>query len=230
MLISSDKAVNPTSVLGATKRIGELMLASRPQDQMRCVTVRFGNVIGSSGSVVPIIEEQLRRGGPLTVTHPAAKRFFITSNEAVALALEAFAIGQHGEILVPEMGAPMKIVDLARKLIQRSNRDAQKVEILYMGLRPGEKIEEELFYAHEKVVPASGRKIFRAQGHIPDAAALHEGLKTLRENLGKGDPATLRAALKSIVPEYNFPGSTPAQPQAGLFVPAILQAANDEAI
>lgn len=230
MLISSDKAVNPTSVLGATKRIGELMLASRPQNQMRCVTVRFGNVIGSSGSVVPIIEEQLRRGGPLTVTHPAAKRFFITSNEAIALALEAFAISQHGEILVPEMGAPMKIVDLARKLIQGSNRHGQKVEIMYTGLRSGEKIEEELFYAHEKVVPASGHKIFRAQGHVPDAAALHEGLETLRENLEKGEPATLRAALKSIVPEYNFPGTTQAQPQAGLFVPAILQATNDEAI
>ena len=160
VLISSDKAVNPSSVMGATKRIGELMLASCPQSGMRCVAVRFGNVLGSSGSVVPILQEQLRCGLPLTITHPESKRFFMTSGEAVSLALEAFAIGRHGETLVLEMGAPVKIVDLARKMIRLGRHDSRATPICFTGLRAGEKLEEELFYPQEVVEQTACEKIF----------------------------------------------------------------------
>ncbi len=202
VLISSDKAVNPSSVMGATKRIGELMLASRPQLQMRCVAVRFGNVLGSSGSVVPILAEQLRSGAPLTITDPESKRFFMTGGEAASLALEAFAIGRHGEILVLEMGEPVKIVDLAKKMAGLLRRDESRVEIVYTGLRAGEKLEEELYYAHEIVTWNAGSRICRARGECPSWDKLCQGLGQLRVSVSDGDPASIRAALREIVPEY----------------------------
>lgn len=229
VLISSDKAVNPSSVMGATKRIGELMLASRPQRGMRCVAVRFGNVLGSSGSVVPILKEQLRRGLPLTITHPESKRFFMTSGEAVSLALEAFAIGRHGEILVLEMGAPVKIVDLARRMIRLGRRDHRPASICFTGLRPGEKLEEELFYPQEVVERTACQKIFRAKGVKPSWQQLREGLETLSDELNSGDSARLRAALRYIVPEYVVPllpsVETPVHDEA---VP-VLYVAHDDA-
>jgi lipopolysaccharide/colanic/teichoic acid biosynthesis glycosyltransferase/nucleoside-diphosphate-sugar epimerase len=230
VLISSDKAVNPSSVMGATKRVGELILASRPQRRMRCVAVRFGNVLGSSGSVVPILEGQLRRGAPLMITHREAKRFFMTGGEAVSLALEAFVIGNHGDILVLEMGEPVKIVDLARKLIRLSRHDERGVRIHFTGLRPGEKLEEELFYSHEAVAPTSCEKIYRARGARVSGPQLRERLGSLAEILGSGDPSRLRAALKVIVPEYRFPAIETADAPADDSELAILQAARDEAI
>src|SRR6266446_4052452 len=122
VMISSDKAVNPSNIMGATKRTCELILSSRPQNGMRCVSVRFGNVLGSNGSVVPVLTQQLRNHEPLTVTHPEIKRFFMTTREAVALVLQAFVIGKHGDILVLDMGEQVKIVDLARTLIRLSGK------------------------------------------------------------------------------------------------------------
>src|SRR5260370_267212 len=161
VLISSDKAVNPTNVMGATKRICELIISSRPPNGMRCVSVRFGNVLGSSGSVVPVLKQQLRNHQPLTITHPDIKRFFMVTPEAVALVLQAFAIGAHGDILVLDMGESVRIVDLARSLIRLSGKSEHDVGIQFTGLRAGEKLNEDLFYGHERVIPTSCEMINR---------------------------------------------------------------------
>src|SRR5439155_20186087 len=151
VLLSSDKVVNPTGILGAPKRIGELILSSRPTNGMRCASVRFGNVLGSSGSVIPVLKEQLRKHQPLTITHPEIKRFFMVTPEAVALVLQAFAIGDHGDILVLDMGEPVRILDLARSLIRLSGKSEEDVEIQFTGLREGEELNDELFYEYENV-------------------------------------------------------------------------------
>src|SRR5262249_20301709 len=150
VLISSDKAVNPTNVMGATKRIGELVVSSRPPNGMRCVSVRFGNVLGSSGSVIRVLQKQLESGEELTITHPESTRFFMTVNEAIALVLQSSTIGSHRDILVLDMGDPVRIVDLARSLIRVSGKLERDVPIRYTGLRPGEKLHEELFYSYEQ--------------------------------------------------------------------------------
>ncbi len=205
VLISSDKAVNPTSVMGASKRICELMLAARRRSQMRCVSVRFGNVLGSSGSIVPILQEQLRQGRPLTITHPEIRRFFMTTQEAVSLVLQASAIGQEGDILVLEMGTPIKILDMARKLIRLSGKSEDSVEIQFTGLRHGEKLEEELFYRHERVLPTSFEKIKRINGSKPDRLRLYRQLEELRASMSIDGAGPIRAKIKEIVPEYCCP-------------------------
>ncbi len=163
VLISSDKAVNPTSSMGCTKRIGELILSCWPASGMRCVSVRFGNVLGSSGSVVPVFRQQLRSGRPLTITHPEIKRFFMTISEAVSLFLQAFVIGCHGETLVLDMGEPVRILDLAHTLIRLSGKSIDEVKIVFTGLRAGEKLVEELFYEYERVLPTDCEKIRRTE-------------------------------------------------------------------
>jgi len=168
VLISSDKAVNPTNIMGATKRICELILASRPPNGMRCVSVRFGNVLGSNGSVIPVLTQQLHNHEPLTVTHPEIERFFMTTREAVALVLQAFTIGSHGDILVLDMGEAVRILDLARTLIRLSGKSENNVEIQFTGLREGEKLREELFYEHENVIATSCDKIKRTSGRVKD--------------------------------------------------------------
>lgn len=204
VLISSDKAVNPTSVMGATKRICELILSSRPPNGMRCVSVRFGNVMGSSGSVIPVLKQQLRNHEPLTITHPDIKRFFMMTREAVALVLQAFAIGNHGDILVLDMGDPVRIVDLARTLIRLSGKSEQDVEIRFTGLREGEKLKEELFYEHEQVIPTSCDKIKRTSGTLKDWSKLRCQLDELRSSMNVDGAAPIRAKLKEIVPGYSY--------------------------
>jgi FlaA1/EpsC-like NDP-sugar epimerase len=205
VLISSDKAVNPTNVMGATKRICELILSSRPPNGMRCVSVRFGNVLGSSGSVIPVLKQQLRNKEALTVTHPEIKRFFMMTREAVALVLQAFAIGKHGDILVLDMGEPVRIVDLARTLIRLSGKSEHDVEIRFTGLREGEKLSEELFYQHEEVILTSCEKIKRTSGSLKDWARLCSQLDGLRASMNVDGAAPIRAKIKEIVPEYCFP-------------------------
>jgi len=205
VLISSDKAVNPTNVMGATKRICELILSSRPQNGMRCVSVRFGNVLGSSGSVIPVLKQQLRNREPLTVTHPEIKRFFMMTREAVALVLQAFAIGKHGDVLVLDMGEPVRILDLARTLIRLSGKSEHDVEIRFTGLREGEKLKEELFYEHEEVIPTSCEKIKRTSGTPEDWSRLCSQLDGLRASMNVDGAAPIRAKIKEIVPEYCFP-------------------------
>ena len=204
VLISSDKAVNPTNVMGATKRICELVISSRPPNGMRCVSVRFGNVLGSSGSVIPVLKQQLRNHQPLTVTHPDIKRFFMITPEAVALVLQAFAIGDHGDILVLDMGEPVRILDLARSLIRLSGKSEHDVEIQFTGLRDGEKLKEELFYEHEKVAPTSCDRIKRTNGSLENWTGLCRQLDELRSSLTVDGAAPIRAKIKEIVPEYTF--------------------------
>jgi FlaA1/EpsC-like NDP-sugar epimerase len=204
ILISSDKAVNPTSVMGATKRIGELIISQRPTNGMRCVSVRFGNVLGSNGSVVPLFQEQLRRNQPLSITHPEIKRFFMTAREAVSLVLQAFAIGDRGDTLVLDMGEPIRIVDLARTLIRMSGKSEREVGISFTGLREGEKLNEEIFYSTEGIQPTSFEKIKRIRGPLAGWIQLQQGLEELKICTDVVSAEGVREKIKAIVPEYCY--------------------------
>jgi FlaA1/EpsC-like NDP-sugar epimerase len=211
VLISSDKAVNPTNVMGATKRICELILSSRPPNGMRCVSVRFGNVLGSSGSVIPVLKQQLRNREPLTITHPEIKRYFMIPREAVALVLQAAEIGDHGDILVLDMGEPMRILDLARNLIRLSGKSEHEVEIQFTGLREGEKLEEELFYSYEKVFPTSCGRIKRTNASVEDWSKLCRQLDELHASINDDGAGAIRGKIQEIVPEYFFPPENPIE-------------------
>lgn len=202
VLISSDKAVNPTSVMGATKRIAELLVSSQPAHGMRCVSVRFGNVLGSSGSVIPVLQEQLRNNQPLTITDPRVNRFFMTTQEAVSLVLQAFAIGERGDTLVLDMGSPIRILDLARTLIRLSGKTEQQVDIMFTGLREGEKLTEELFYSTEEISPTSFPKIKKTRNPVMPYNDLLTRLEELRATLFLDGAAPIRAKIKELVPEY----------------------------
>lgn len=211
VVISSDKAVNPTSVMGVTKRIGELIVSSRPSDGMDCASVRFGNVLGSNGSVIPLFQEQLKSGQPLSITHPEITRFFMTTREAVSLALQAFSIGERGDTLVLDMGQPVSILQLAKTLIRLSGRSEKDVRIQFTGLRPGEKLIEELFYENEQVSSTSFAKIKRIRGTFVSWTRLGRELDELAALVIRGSTQTIRRKLKAIVPEY-----APIQPVADI--------------
>lgn len=204
LMISSDKAVNPTSVMGCTKRIGELILSAWPRRDMRCLSVRFGNVLGSSGSVIRVFREQLKRGQPLTITHPDIQRFFMTIPEAVALVLQAFALGEHGDIVVLDMGEPIKILDLAHTLVRLSGRSTDDVEIRFTGLRNGEKLVEELFYPEESVQNTSCEKIKRTTTPALDWLELRRHLDALKFSLYVDGADPILRILKLLVPESRF--------------------------
>lgn len=163
--ISTDKAINPTSVMGSTKRVGEEMLrVLNRRNGTKFISVRFGNVLGSRGSVIPIFEDQIKRGGPVTVTHPDMKRYFMATSEAVLLVLEAAAIGEGGEAYILDMGEPIKILDLAREMIRLSGHEPDvDIPIIFSGIRPGEKLFEELLGAEEGSEPTEHPRIFRAR-------------------------------------------------------------------
>ncbi|MBI2266466.1 MAG: polysaccharide biosynthesis protein [Armatimonadetes bacterium] len=203
ILLSTDKAVNPWSIMGATKRLAEqVVLCAAPHSGTRFVTVRFGNVLDSRGSVVPTFRKQIEMGGPLTVTHPDMARFFMTIPEAVQLVIQAAAIGSGGEVFVLDMGHPVKILDLARNMIRLSGFDPDRdMRIEFTGLRPGEKLKEELFSDSEEAVPTEVPKLLRieGQGAPPDLAARLSGFLD-------GNPSRNRegivAFLQELVPEY----------------------------
>jgi FlaA1/EpsC-like NDP-sugar epimerase len=214
VVISTDKAVNPTSVMGCTKRLAEMyvqQLSEHVADSVtQFVTVRFGNVLGSSGSVIPIFKEQISKGGPVTVTHPEMKRYFMTIPEAAQLVLQAGAMGSGGEIFVLDMGEPVRIVDLASDLITLSGfRPGEDIEIRFTGTRPGEKLYEELSIEGEDISrtrhPKIGIWITRRQ----DWQAICESIERLTSLSDQGDDETVREALRRIVPEY---GPAPAAP------------------
>ncbi len=209
VMISTDKAVRPTSMMGATKRAAELLIRSlQAGNGTKFVAVRFGNVLGSNGSVVPIFKEQIAAGGPLTVTHPEMRRYFMTIPEASQLVLQAFSIGKGGEIFVLDMGAPVKIADLARNLILLSGlRPGDDIEIRYTGQRPGEKMFEELNLQDERLVQTSHPKIRSyVSDHYLDALQIQALLRSLRPVLERQDVANLLFTLKELIPDYN-PGS-----------------------
>jgi FlaA1/EpsC-like NDP-sugar epimerase len=210
VLISSDKAVNPASIMGTSKRIGELILSARPSSGMRCVSVRFGNVLGSNGSVVQIFEEQLRSGEPLTVTHPEIRRFFMAIPEAAALVLQAFMIGRGGDLLVFDMGAPMRILDLAHAVTRLHGKSEFSVEIRFTGLRPGEKFEEELFYPYEKAMATSFDQIKRVSEPGRNWLQLCQQLEELRASVYVDGACPIREKIKEIVPEYREPSEKAA--------------------
>jgi FlaA1/EpsC-like NDP-sugar epimerase len=201
LLISSDKAVNPASFMGCTKRIGELMVTARPS-RMRCLSVRFGNVLGSQGSVIPLFQEQIRLKRTITVTHPDITRYFMTIPEAVSLVLQAFSIGEKRDILVLDMGKPVRILDMAKTLIRLSGLPPDEVKISFIGLRPGEKLFEDLFYAFERRSNTGAQNVFRTQGQTASWSELLHLLAELRAESATGIPDRIRAKVKEIVPEY----------------------------
>lgn len=205
VLISTDKAVHPANVMGATKRIAEglCQALSRPGGT-RFITVRFGNVLGSAGSVVPLFRRQIERGGPLTVTHPEIERFFMTIPEACQLIMQASAIGEGGEVFVLDMGEPVKIRYLAEQMIRFSGREpGRDIQIQYIGLRPGEKLYEELFYASEDLIPTAHPKIRVARGSARTAQApVLEQVDALAAAVARQDTAALLQGLADLIPGW----------------------------
>src|SRR4029079_5876708 len=171
VLVSSDKAVNPTNVMGATKRLAEIVCQSMQGSGTQFVLVRFGNVFGSAGSVIPRFQEQISRGGPVTVTHPEITRYFMSLSEATQLLLQAGLQGRNGEILVLDMGDPVRIVDLARDMIKLSGADPSRIAVVFTGLRPGEKLYEEPLAMEEATNPTPHPKLRIAQARDADAFA-----------------------------------------------------------
>ncbi len=209
VMISTDKAVNPTSIMGVSKQLAERFIhAFSEKAGTKFVVVRFGNVLASNGSVVPIFQEQIRRGGPITVTHPEIERFFMTIPEASQLVLQAAAMGKGGEIFVLDMGEPVRIVDLARDLMRLSGLKDGDIEIVFTGLRPGEKLYEELYFEDEKMLPTPHRKLFVAY-HRP--YSLPEVLESIAEvsALMHAAPDVLRLKIKELVAEYAESSSAP---------------------
>jgi len=218
VLISSDKAVNPTSIMGATKRVTELIIQRAAQHTGRAfVAVRFGNVLGSRGSVVPYFRKQIAAGGPVTVTHPDARRYFMTIPEAVQLVLQAATMGRGGEVFVLDMGEPVRIVDLARDLIRLSGLEPERdIEIAFTGLRPGEKLYEELFAATEDYGPTEHEKILRftnGKGPVGEGAEDHFSaqIEILLEAARRGESGMMHAALHDLVPEFSSAERRPVE-------------------
>ena len=200
VMISTDKAVNPTNVMGATKRMAEIYIQSRSTDTTHFVTTRFGNVLGSNGSVIPLFKKQLAAGGPLTVTHRDIIRYFMTIPEACNLVLEAGAMGEGGDIFVFDMGKPVKIYNLAQKMIQLSG--LKNIEIKEVGLRPGEKLYEELLANKEENIPTYHPKIMRAQVRRYNIDDINRAYAELWDLMPTLDPMTLVRKMKQIVPEF----------------------------
>lgn len=211
IMISTDKAVHPSSVMGATKRLAEMYVQSLGSaikegilpGKTAFVTTRFGNVLGSNGSVIPLFRQQIMEGGPVTVTHPDIIRYFMTIPEACRLVLEAAFMGQGNEIFIFDMGKPVKIADMARRMIKLAGLQPDKdIQIVYTGLRPGEKLYEELLYNKENATPTANPKIFRGISIERDYAKVEPALRRLVEVAHTDDKEETVALLKQIVPEF----------------------------
>jgi FlaA1/EpsC-like NDP-sugar epimerase len=224
VFISTDKAIKPTSVMGATKRAAEILLLDLARErEMKVTIVRFGNVIGSSGSVIPLFMEQIAAGGPITVTHPEASRYFIRTSEAISLVLEAATLGSDGQVFMLDMGEPVKIIDLARDLIRLSNRTEDEIPIVFVGLRAGEKLSEDVRLDDESVRPTTHPQIVVTEAQQPPSAKLRLLLDKATNLVPNTDGAHVRSVLASLVPECSLdhapdinhprPSLAPLQPQ-----------------
>jgi FlaA1/EpsC-like NDP-sugar epimerase len=213
--ISTDKAINPTSVMGSSKRIGEeLLMAMNRRNGTRFISVRFGNVLGSRGSVIPLFEEQIKRGGPVTVTHPEMKRYFMATSEAVMLVLQAAAAGEGGEVFILDMGEPIRIIDLAREMIRLSGYEPDvDIPIIFTGVRPGEKLFEELLGAEEGSEPTEHPKIFKARSmkdkysngerRKDDILLLEKVSRLIEMSTNSAGKDEIIGLMKEIVPTYS---------------------------
>lgn len=204
VLISTDKAVNPTNVMGTTKRIAEIICQSlNGSSKTRFITVRFGNVLGSAGSVIPLFKEQIRNGGPVTVTHPDITRYFMTIPEASQLIMQAAAVGEGGEIFVLDMGEPVKISYLAEQMIRLSGKQPGKdIQIEYIGLRPGEKMYEELFHEQEPLSETGHNKLLLSGSRAIEQGFLEKQLGLLEQACQQFDGEQIRVILRNLVPEF----------------------------
>src|SRR4030095_16702316 len=202
ILISSDKAVRPTNIMGTTKRVAELIMKGMLGESTKFVAVRFGNVLGSNGSVIPVFRKQIANGGPVTVTHSEATRYFMSISEAVQLVMVAGTLGNGGEIFLLDMGEPVKITDLARRLISLTGLQPDKdVEIVFTGLRPGEKLHEELYWQGEGIVPTENKKITMWKPNGLDTTTLFSQLTELEKSIEANDLGRAMATLGDLVPE-----------------------------
>ena len=205
VMISTDKAVNPTNIMGASKRICEMIIQTfNKHYDTEFVAVRFGNVLGSNGSVIPLFKKQIMAGGPVTVTHPDIIRYFMTIPEAVSLVLQAGAYAKGGEIFVLDMGKPVKILDLAKNLIRLSGyRVDEDIKIEFTGLRPGEKLYEELLMAEEGMKETANKLIHIGKPIEIDEDQFFIQLKNLKE-ASKNESADIRSLIREIVPTYHY--------------------------
>jgi FlaA1/EpsC-like NDP-sugar epimerase len=216
ILISSDKAINPTSVMGATKRLAEVYiqaLSAASAHRTKFMAVRFGNVLGSSGSVIPLFQRQIAEGGPVKVTHPEMTRYFMTIPEACMLVLQSAALGEAGGIFVLDMGKPMKILDLARQMIELSGlKPDEDIRIEFIGTRPGEKLFEELTHKGENLAPTTHSKICRFVCQPCSLAQVQSGLQRLAATINTASADELKCAIQSLIPEYTpFPSAPSAE-------------------
>jgi FlaA1/EpsC-like NDP-sugar epimerase len=221
VFVSTDKAINPTNVMGASKRIAEVYCQTLQrrnevpvwddgivhlpgsQKRTRFITTRFGNVLGSNGSVIPRFKEQIANGGPVTVTHPDIIRYFMTIPEACSLVLEAMTLGNGGEIFLFDMGDPIKILDLAKKMIRLTGLEpGRDIELKFTGLRPGEKLFEELLNKEEEVIPTENKKILRAKVIEYDFDRVNDGIERLLALAAQNSDVEVVRQMKRIVPEY----------------------------
>lgn len=203
IMISTDKAVNPQSVMGASKRVAELVLLRWSNARSQMKVVRLGNVRGSQGSVVPLFLQQISRGGPVTVTHPDVSRYFLTLSEAVELVLAAAPLEGGGSIFIPELGEPVKILDLARHLIRTAGFEPEKdIPIIFTGLRPGDKMAEELVSARESLEPSPDRRLYRVSSPGMSPGGFDAAITELAESVHQRDLAALLEMLCRMVPEY----------------------------
>jgi len=209
IFISTDKAINPTSIMGATKRIGEMICQTLNQkNHTKFISVRFGNVLNSRGSVIPTFKEQIKRGGPVEVTHPEMKRYFMTIPEAVLLVMQAAEMGRGGEVFVLDMGKPVKIVDLAREMIKLSGFEPDKdIPIVFTKPRPGEKLFEEILTAEEGIIATQNKKIFIAKLARIEPRRLSSDLEKIRSVLQEGGKKGIVSVLKEKIPFYKVHGS-----------------------